>query len=809
MLLTRLLFISCIATSPAFSQSKSKIDSLTTLLTQHPKEDIVKARVLIELSDALEKIDANKGIVYSDKALTILENFPVLELKADALRSKSRHLSDQVKRKEALELASQALKIYEQLRQKSKMANVHNILGNIYETESDNESSIVQYKRALALSDEVGDMKLKVLALNGLGVTYIALSNYKEAVANFEAAMAQKYDDPNVTALTLGNLGYGHYQLGNYARAFGYMKNAISINEYLGNDYNLAYNYRNLGFIYLRISEFDKALDYFNKSLPFSIKTDNKTLQSTIYTQIGICYKDMGKYKEGITSIEKGTEIDKKIGRDPKWLELGSVYEASGRRIEAHRCYQNALVVNTKLGNQALVAAALGNIGRIYGKVTDSSLIKMGINPSDRFPTALKYATQAYELSVKIASPRRIANALGVIQNLHEKNKDYENAYKSFKLLVALNDSLSGEEVKGEITREEIQYEFDKKKTELKYQQQLTADELEKQRLLTFQQGQALRLNQQNLTLKEQALTLSNKEKDLAHLAYLKEQAEKQEKVQALSLSQEREKGKERDLSLKNLELSAQQKQNVYLGLLVASMLVGLGTLSYYYTTLKKQKNIISQQNELNEQTINILSHDIKEPLLGVKLLLKKLNTDDPFVAQASHSLEGQINSVNGILTNLLKMKKASLIKNDKNAIANANTVVKNVIQELNVAIQSKDLTIQNELSEDLTLSIAPEKLQIVVHNLLSNAVKYSFPNQTIRIFKEGKGFSIQDFGIGLSPEKRTKLMREVTASERGTNQEYGNGLGLFLIGALLQGEQLKVIFDSPEVGGTIAKVLG
>ena len=106
-------------------------------------------------------------------------------------------------------------------------------------------------------------------------------------------------------------------------------------------------------------------------------------------------------------------------------------------------------------------------------------------------------------------------------------------------------------------------------------------------------------------------------------------------------------------------------------------------------------------------------------------------------------------------------------------------------------------------------LPIAAEKLQIIVHNLLSNAVKYSFSNQEIRIFKEGKGICIQDFGIGLAPEQRSKLMREVTASERGTNQERGNGLGLFLVGSLLQGEQIKVFFDSPEVGGTVAKVLG
>jgi signal transduction histidine kinase len=272
---------------------------------------------------------------------------------------------------------------------------------------------------------------------------------------------------------------------------------------------------------------------------------------------------------------------------------------------------------------------------------------------------------------------------------------------------------------------------------------------------------------------------------------------------------QARELEKKYQTEKKEVQLQLQAEEALIKNVFIAFLVLGLLAFVYFYSLLKKKNTTISQQNELNEQTIAILSHDIKEPLLGVKLLLKKLNKDDPFVAQASQSLENQITSVNGILTNLLRMKKASLVKKDKNATANANAVVQNVVRELSVAIQTKALTINNELTDELTLPIAPEKLQIIIHNLLSNAVKYSFPNQQIRIFKEGKGICIQDFGVGLSPEQRSKLMREVTASQHGTNQERGNGLGLFLIGAMLQGEQLKVVFDSPEVGGTIAKVLG
>jgi signal transduction histidine kinase len=527
-----------------------------------------------------------------------------------------------------------------------------------------------------------------------------------------------------------------------------------------------------------------------------------------------VCLTELKRYNEALDNINKSIEIYKKLGNiagvNNNISSLGDVYVKLGRKVEAHRCFQEAIEGYKKLPQnyRNMLPGLLVNVANLYVEEPDALLLQMGVSPDERYKKATTIATEALKISREIGIITYAADALNTLSTIHERNKDYIKAYDTYKQYIVIKDSISGDDVKKQITRKEIQYEFDKKETELKYQQQLTASELAQQRLLTAQREQDLLLNQQTLTLKEQALSLSNKEKDLAHLAYLKEQAEKQEKADQLALSEEREKGKERDLSLKNLELSAQQKQNLYLGLFTVLLLGGLGTLSYFYTALKKKNTMIAQQNELNEQTIAILSHDIKEPLLGVKLMLKKLNKDDPFVAQASQSLEGQINSVNGILTNLLKMKKAALLKKDKNATANVNTIVKNVIQELNMAIQTKSLSVENDLTDNVTLPITPEKLQIIVHNLLSNAVKYSFPYQSIRIFQEGRGFCIQDFGVGLSPEQRTKLTREVTASQQGTHQERGNGLGLFLVGTILQGEQLKVVFDTPEAGGTIAKVL-
>ena len=587
-ILTGLTFLVFVATNPAFSQAQSSRDSLTALLNKYSKEDTVKAKLLIALSDALTRVNTKEGIAYSDKALMIAEKFNHIELKADALFVKAQHIKDLFKRPESLDLAKQALGIYESLQRAQKTAATHNLLGRIYDNRGDFKNGKKHYEQALALSEQIGDREIKVAVLNGLGVIYIGVDDNIAVSYNEQSIrLAQKQRDLKGEALSLGSVGLCHYRLGNYTKAVETLQRALRINENIKNDYDRAYNYRSLGHVYAKLSEFDKALDCYTKAVEIAQKTDNENIQGSLYNLVGNTLKSLKRYNEAITNIEKGIEFNRKTGTYASLWFLGSTYEAAGREIDAHRCYQEALATAKKSNKLAEASNNVISMAQLYIKVSDSLLILMGVNPSERYVKAEAYATEGLDIGKKMNAKQTIVESLRVLSVIHEKNKDYTNAYKTYKEHILLKDSIRGDEVKEQITRKEIQYEFDRKETELIYQQQLTAGELEKQRLLTAQSEQDLLLNRQNLTLKEQALALSNKEKDLAHLAYLKEQAEKQEKTQELSLSEEREKGKERDLNLKSVELSAQQKQNLYLGLLVAFLLEGLGTLAYFYRTLK------------------------------------------------------------------------------------------------------------------------------------------------------------------------------------------------------------------------------
>jgi tetratricopeptide (TPR) repeat protein len=543
-----------------------------------------------------------------------------------------------------------------------------------------------------------------------------------------------------------------HYQ-SNFPKALRYHFDALKIRQEIGYKFGIADSYNNIGSVYHQQGNYPESLKNHFIALKIREEIGHKQRMGISYNNIGHLYQLQGNYTEALKYTFKGLEILKEVGEKQNlansYNNIGNIYKAKGDYPNAIKHLFDALSILEAIGDKFGIATSYVYIGNVYMAQT-------------KYADALKNFLDALKIFKEIGELRGIADAYNNIGATYLAQQRIPEALSSVRKGLALAKEIG--------TLERVKEA---------YQTLASIDSARGDFKNAFANHKLYVIYKDSLTNKEKIIKSTQQQ-----MQYDFDKKEAETKVTT------------------DAELNRQK-------IVRNGILLGLAALFYFYYTVRKKNTVISQQNELNEHTIAILSHDIKEPLLGVKLLLKKLNKDDPFVAQASQSLEGQINAVNGILTNLLKMKKLSLVKKDKNVKANAQSVVNNVTRELSVAIQSKSLTIQNDLTEDVTLPIAPEKLQIIVHNLLSNAVKYSFPNQTIRIFKEGKGICIQDFGVGLSPEQRTKLMREVTASQQGTSKERGNGLGLFLVGAMLQGEQIKVIFDSPEVGGTIAKVLG
>ena len=97
-----------------------------------------------------------------------------------------------------------------------------------------------------------------------------------------------------------------------------------------------------------------------------------------------------------------------------------------------------------------------------------------------------------------------------------------------------------------------------------------------------------------------------------------------------------------------------------------------------------------------------------------------------------------------------------------------------------------KNIELRSSIPEEMTVFADKDMIKTVLRNLLSNAIKFTYRNGKVKlqaaVVNGGVEISISDTGIGMTNEILTKLFRiDANLSTRGTEDEKGTGLGLFL----------------------------
>ena len=247
-----------------------------------------------------------------------------------------------------------------------------------------------------------------------------------------------------------------------------------------------------------------------------------------------------------------------------------------------------------------------------------------------------------------------------------------------------------------------------------------------------------------------------------------------------------------------------------FLGLSIL-LLLGLLFFAYRAYILKSKSNkIITLQKQeiekysiINENLIFSLSHDIKEPMLGIQLLLSKLDPNDPYLKTMAESMNRQIGSINGIIDNLLKIKKtaSSSATTEYVDLEQQKDVIQKLIQHLQYKLDEKHLHITQHIKPNikLSLSISQQKLYLTLLNLMTNAIKHSPIGGEIQVIINEKGVYIRDFGDGIDPSILEKIGKEVLP---GSESDDSHGMGLFLKSHFLENTGLRFSAQNLKDGG-------
>jgi CHAT domain-containing protein len=125
-----------------------------------------------------------------------------------------------------------------------------------------------------------------------------------------------------------------------------------------------------IGQVYSALGEKQKALEYFNQSLPLSRATRDKTTEAVTLDSIGLVYSDLGQNQKALEfynqSLPLSRAIGDKAGEATILNNIGGVYSDLGQNQKALEFYNQSLPLSRATGDKAGEVATLNNIGGIY-----------------------------------------------------------------------------------------------------------------------------------------------------------------------------------------------------------------------------------------------------------------------------------------------------------------------------------------------------------------------------------------------------------------------------------------------------------
>lgn len=240
-------------------------------------------------------------------------------------------------------------------------------------------------------------------------------------------------------------------------------------------------------------------------------------------------------------------------------------------------------------------------------------------------------------------------------------------------------------------------------------------------------------------------------------------------------------------------------RKNVWFQTTLTPVLDHEDTIINFIIILSDITDII-ELNSTRDMVISVITHDLKSPLFGFKMMTKALSENLGYynpeqLRERINAMYYSSSSVSDLLENLTEWFKAQRgmlmhlpIKFDISLIINE------IIKFYEAQAKLKSLEIMNLVKQRTEVFADENMIRIVLRNLLSNAIKFSESGKICFESEQDKDLveiSVSDEGIGIREHVKVSIL----------DKSFNQGLGLFICKDFIEKNGGQLYFANSEIG--------
>lgn len=256
-----------------------------------------------------------------------------------------------------------------------------NGLGGSYSALSDYGAAKRCYEESLRLAQQLGDVEHQATCLQNLGTTtgHMAMGQSSSEYLRQALTLAQRegYKDTECTALQ--GLAENSLARGETSKARAYSEESLRIAEQIGNSWQRMIALASLGNIHHSLKDNTKAIEYAEKALAIANEVGDPHRITAILNNLGAAHGDLRHHRDAIRYYERGLRLARQIGdamtEGVIANNLGTNYYAIGEFQRAADYHDHAAQIFVRIlpSNHPYVTMAVEYKGYAQAKLTSGA----------------------------------------------------------------------------------------------------------------------------------------------------------------------------------------------------------------------------------------------------------------------------------------------------------------------------------------------------------------------------------------------------------------------------------------------------